>query len=330
MKNMVALLTGTAGLALLAQAATAQEFTFTFAHVLTEDTPNHQASLDFAERVSERSDGRIEINVVPAAALGGDVEIIEQIQAGVVDIGIPPTATLGNFEPQMQILDLPYILPTDQVYEILDGEVGRRFLDLLEPHGMKGLSFWGAGWRHMTTNDRPIQSGEDLDGLRMRTMQSPIIIGHYDFWNANPTAMAFTEVYSALEQGVVDGQENPYANIYGMRFYEVQDYLTETAHSYHPYAAVISTSSWEALPDDLQEVMREAFEYGAERSRERTVEWEADIRDEIMDEIEIVELTEQQRAEFIDASLGVHEAFRDELGPELIDAIYEITGQGQN
>jgi C4-dicarboxylate-binding protein DctP len=328
MRNIVALFAGTAGLALAAEAASAQDFNFTFAHVLTEDTPNHRAALAFAEEVAERSDGRIAVTVVPAAQLGGDVEIIEQIQMGLAHIGIPPTATLGNFEPRMQILDLPYILPDEQAMtDVLDDEVGRRMLDLLEQHNMKGLAFWGAGWRHMTTNQGPIQSPEDLQGIRMRTMQSPIIIGLYSHWNANPTAMAFTEVYNALQQGVVDGQENPYANIYGMRFHEVQNYLTETAHAYHAYAAVINLDYWNSLPEDLQEVMREAFESGRDNSRQFTDEWEADIRAEIGDEIEIVELTDEQHADFIEASRDVHDAFREELGPDLIDAIYEVTGQ---
>jgi C4-dicarboxylate-binding protein DctP len=142
--------------------------------------------------------------------------------------------------------------------------------------------------------------------------------------------MAFTEVYNALQQGVVDGQENPYANIYGMRFHEVQNYLTETAHAYHAYAAVINLDSWNSLPEDLKEVMREAFENGRDRSRQLTDEWEAEIRDDIADEIDIVELTEEQHADFVEASRDVHDAFREELGPELIDAIYEVTGQDYN
>lgn len=316
------------GIASLAQA---QEFDFTFAHVLTEDTPNHRAAVAFAEEVAEKSDGRIAISVLPAAQLGGDVEIIEQVQMGLAQIGIPPTATLGNFEPRMQILDLPYILPDEEaMVEVLDGEVGREILDLLEPHGMYGVTFWGAGFRHMTTQDRSITSPDELSGIRMRTMQSPIIIGLYNFWDASPTPMAYTEVYNALQQGVVDGQENPLANIYGMRFHEVQNYLTMTGHAYHTYAAVINQQAWDSLPEDLQAVMREAFENSRDLSRQLTEEWEAEILEDIRDEIEIVELTDQQHQDFIEASRDVHDAFRDELGSDLIDRIYEVTGAAGN
>jgi C4-dicarboxylate-binding protein DctP len=201
----------------------AAEYTFRFAHVLMEDTPNAKAAAWFAKEVGEKSGGRIEVKVLPAGQLGGDVEIIEQIQANVVQIGIPPTATLGNFEPRLQILDLPYILPSNEMMiKVLDGPVGRKILDLLDKQGMYGVNFWGAGFRHMTNSKRKIEAAVDLKGIKMRTMQSPVILGQYREWGASPTPMAFGEVYNGLQQGVVDGQENPLANIGAMRFYEVR------------------------------------------------------------------------------------------------------------
>ena len=146
----------------------AADYTFSFAHVLIEDTPNGQAALRFKEEVEEKSNGRIAINVLPAAQVGGDVEIIEQVQMGLVDIGIPPTATLGNFEPRMQILDLPFLIADyDTMVETLDGEVGREILDTLSGHNMYGVNFWGAGFRHITNNDRPIETPEgDVHAVR--------------------------------------------------------------------------------------------------------------------------------------------------------------------
>lgn len=136
-----------------------------------EDTPNAKAAVQFAREVEEKSGGRIKIHVRPAAQLGGDVEIIEQVQMNLVQIGIPPTATLGNFEPRMQILDLPFILPTyDTMVKVLDGPAGRQILDTLEEHNMYGVNFWGAGFRNITNNIRPIKSTADLKGVRMRVM----------------------------------------------------------------------------------------------------------------------------------------------------------------
>lgn len=307
--------------------AQAADYNFTFAHVLIEDTPNAQAALSFKEEVEEKSDGRISINVLPAAQVGGDVEIIEQIQMGLVDIGIPPTATLGNFEPRMQILDLPFLLSDyDTMVKVLDGEVGREILDTLDDDNMYAVNFWGAGFRHMTNNVRPIETPEDLVDTRMRTMQAPIIISTYENFDANATAMAFTEVYNGLQQGVVEGQENPLANIYTMRFHEVQDYLSLTSHAYHGYAAVINKNSWESLPEDLQEVMLEAFDNGRDMARELTQQDEADILEQISGEIAINEISDDAKAAFIEASMPVHKEYEDIVTTELLHKVYDAAG----
>ncbi|MDR9439186.1 MAG: TRAP transporter substrate-binding protein [Halomonas sp.] len=307
--------------------AQAADFNFTFAHVLIEETPNGQAALRFKEEVEEKSDGRISIEVLPAAQVGGDVEIIEQIQMGLVDIGIPPTATLGNFEPRMQILDLPFLLPDyDTMVEVLDGDVGREILDTLDDDNMYGVNFWGAGFRHITNNVRPIETPEDLADVRMRTMQAPIIISTYENLGANATAMAFTEVYNGLQQGVVEGQENPLANIYTMRFYEVQDYLSLTNHAYHAYAAVMNQNAWDSLPEDLQQVMVEAFDNGRDASRELTLQDEGRILEEVEGEIAINEITDEARAAFIEASMPVHQEYKDIVTPELLHKVYDEVG----
>ncbi|WP_394426748.1 TRAP transporter substrate-binding protein [Vreelandella stevensii] len=330
MKRMLTKATLSAAIAVASMGAAqlhAADYTFSFAHVLIEDTPNGQAALRFKEEVEEKSDGRIKINVLPAAQVGGDVEIIEQVQMGLVDIGIPPTATLGNFEPRMQILDLPFLIADyDTMVEVLDGEVGREILDTLNGHNMVGINFWGAGFRHISNNDRPIETPEDMANIRMRTMQAPIIISTYQNLGANATAMAFTEVYNGLQQGVVSGQENPLANIYTMRFHEVQDYLSLTNHAYHAYATVINQDSWNSLPEDLQAVMLEAFDNGRDTSRELTLQDEETILEAIKDEIAINELTSEQRQAFIAASMPVHEEYENVVTTELLHKVYDAVG----
>lgn len=307
--------------------AQAADYNFTFAHVLIEDTPNAQAALRFKEEVEEKSEGRINIEVLPAAQVGGDVEIIEQIQMGLVDIGIPPTATLGNFEPRMQILDLPFLLSDyETMVKVLDGEVGREILDTLEDDNMHAFNFWGAGFRHMTNNVRPIETPEDLEDIRMRTMQAPVIISTYENFDANATAMAFTEVYNGLQQGVVEGQENPLANIYTMRFHEVQDYLSLTNHAYHAYAAVMNKNSWESLPEDLKKVMVEAFDNGRETSRELTRQQEDEILENIKGDIQINEITDEARKAFIEASIPVYKEYEDIVTPELLKKTTDAAG----
>ncbi|MDN2664676.1 TRAP transporter substrate-binding protein [Psychromonas sp. 14N.309.X.WAT.B.A12] len=301
----------------------AAEFNFTFAHVLSDQTPNGQAVRAFAKEVNEKSDGRINVMVLPAGQLGGDVEIIEQLQMNMVQIAIPPTATLGNFEPRVQILDLPFLLPSKEVMKkVLDGPTGRKILDTLDGHGMHAINFWGAGFRHMTNNVRPINSPDDLKGLKMRTMQSPILLSTYRNFDANPTAMAYSEVYNGLQQSVIEGQENPIANITSKRFYEVQKYMTLTANAYHGYAAIMNDKAWASLPDDLKVVMTNAFNYGRDVSRDLTDKLEADALDNIKKHTEVTELSPEQIQVFVKASLPVHEEFRETITSDLLDDVY--------
>lgn len=301
-------------------AAGAADFSFTFAHVLTEDTPNARAAVRFKEEVEAKSEGRIEINIRPAAQLGGDVEIIEQTQMGLVHIAIPPTGNLANFNEKMYLFDLPFLLGDDAAMKrVLDGEVGSELLGTLEPNNLHGIAMWGAGFRHMTNNVRPINGPDDLKGIKMRTLQAPTILSTYRAYGANPTAMAYVEVYNGLQQGVVEGQENPLANINSMRFYEVQKYMTLTGHAYHTYAAVMNKQAWDGLPEDLQKVIEDAMIVGRDAARQFTEEDEARIIEDIKGQIEIQELTEEGRAAFVEASKPIYDEFRPKVTPELMD-----------
>lgn len=307
-----------------ASATWAADFDFTFAHVLIESTPNARAVEIFKEEVEKNSDGRIAINIRPAAQLGGDVEIVEQTQMGLVHFAIPPTGNLANFNKKMFLFDLPFLMAdNDAMMRVLDGEVGQTLLDSLEPNNLHGINIWGAGFRHMTNNVRPINGPDDLTGIKMRTLQAPTILSTYRAYGANPTAMAYTEVYNGLQQGVIEGQENPLANIGSMRFQEVQKYMTLTSHAYHTYAAVMNKQAWEDLPEDLQKVVSDAMIVGRDAAREYTVEDEARILEEIKDQIEIIELTPEGRAAFIEASKPIYEEFRENITPEIMDKALE-------
>ncbi|MGA0582499.1 MAG: TRAP transporter substrate-binding protein [Castellaniella sp.] len=310
---------GIAGALVSVSLAHAADYTFTFAHVLTEQTPNARAAVKFKEEVEKNSNGRIEINVRPAAQLGGDVEIIEQTQMGLVHIAIPPTGNLANFEPKMFLFDLPYLIKGEQsMKQLLDGEVGRELLGALEKSNLHGVNYWGAGFRNITNNIREINQPADLKNIKMRTLQAPTILATYRTWGANPTAMAYTEVYNGLQQGVVEGQENPLANIDSMKFYEVQKYMTLTGHAYHTYAAVMNKAAWESLPADLQKVVADAFDVARDYGRELTKQDESRILEKIKGQIQIVELTEEGRQKFIESSAPIYKQFEANITPELL------------
>jgi C4-dicarboxylate-binding protein DctP len=300
-------------------AAYGADFTLTFAHVLTEDTPNARAAVKFKEEVEAKSDGRIEVNIRPAAQLGGDVEIIEQAQMGLVDIAIPPTGNLANFNEKMYLFDLPFLMNDNAAMaRVLDGEVGTELLGTLDSNNLHGIAMWGAGFRHMTNNLRPINGPDDLKGVKMRTLQAPTILSTYRAYGANPTAMAYVEVYNGLQQGVVEGQENPLANIASMKFYEVQKYMTLTGHAYHTYAAVMNKAKWESLPEDLQTIVSDAMIVGRDAARQYTNEDEAKILNAIKDQIEIQPLSDEGRAAFIEASKPIYDEFEPKVTPELL------------
>ena len=262
---------GIAGALVSVSLAQAADYTFTFAHVLTEQTPNARAAVKFKEEVEKNSNGRIEINVRPAAQLGGDVEIIEQTQMGLVHIAIPPTGNLANFEPKMFLFDLPYLIKGEQsMKQLLDGEVGRELLGTLEKSNLHGVNYWGAGFRNITNNIREINQPDDLKNIKMRTLQAPTILATYRAWGANPTAMAYTEVYNGLQQGVVEGQENPLANIDSMKFYEVQKYLSITNHVYSPWIVTASKKWWDGLSADERDVLLKAAAVSRDFERKDT------------------------------------------------------------
>lgn len=313
---------GLFGMAAIMSASTAfaAEFEFTFAHVLIEGTPNALAAEKFKEEVEKNSDGRIKINIRPAAQLGGDVEIIEQTQMGLVHIAIPPTGNLANFQPKMYVFDLPFLMEGDEsMKRLLDGEVGREILDTLSSNNLYAANYWGAGFRQMTNNVRPIQGPDDLKNIKIRVLQAPTLMAAYRAFGANPTAMAYTEVYNGLQQGVVEGQENPLANIDSMKFYEVQKYMTMTNHIYHTYAAVMNKAAWESLPADLQEVVQNAFDVGRDYGRELTAQDEAQILERIKGEIEIIELSPEGREQFKEKAKTLRAEFEKSVTPELME-----------
>lgn len=300
--------------------AYAADFNFTFAHVLVEGTPNAQAAEKFKEEVEKNSDGRIEINIRPAAQLGGDVEIIEQTQMGLVHIAIPPTGNLANFQPKMYLFDLPFLMEGDEsMKRLLDGEIGREVLDTLSANNLYAANYWGAGFRQMTNNIRPINGPDDLKNIKIRVLQAPTLMAAYREFGANPTAMAFTEVYNGLQQGVVEGQENPLANIDSMKFYEVQKYMTMTNHIYHTYAAVMNKAAWESLPEDLQKVVQDAFDTARDYGRELTTEDERAILERIKDDIEIIELSDEGREQFKEKAQNLRAQFEKSVTADLME-----------
>ena len=302
---------------------TAAQVTIQLSHDLPEDTPQHMGSLKFKEIVESNSGGEIQVEVFPAGQLGSDIETVELMQVGSIQASLVPTAKLSGFDPTLQIADLPFLFPSKEVcYCVLDSDVGDRLLSGLENIGLYGAAFWESGFKQLTA-DKPIRRPEDYKGLKIRVMESPILIEQFKAMGANAIPINFSEVYNALQQGVVDGQENPLVSITKMRFYEVQDYMTLSYHGYLGYAFLFSKIFWDELSPEQQTLLKNAAVEAAQYERQLTADMENGFIQTIKESgTEVIELTDEERKAFEDATKSVHEKFADSIGQENLDMVY--------
>lgn len=296
---------------------------FKFAHELQEGTPQHIGAMEFKKLVEEKSDGRMHVEVHPAAQLGSEKEVMEIMQTGGVETGMVTTAVLSNLSPAFQMIDLPFLFPNrESAYHILDGEIGDEILSTLDSYKLKGAAFFESGFKQFTSN-KEIQSPGDIAGLKFRTMESPLIIDTYNQLGANPVPISFPEVYNALQQKVVDGHENPLSTITSMKFYEVQDYITISNHSYLGYAIVFSQKWFNNLPEDLQDVLTASAKEAATVERQAVVDKEKGYLDQIIESGTTVnELTSEQLSKFAKVTRPVHDSYKENIGAELLDKTY--------
>jgi C4-dicarboxylate-binding protein DctP len=309
---------------LLPSAARAAQYSMKFGHDMPEDSAQHVAALKYAELVKERTKGRVEVKVFPAQQLGTDPEMVQQAQMGTLEIVLPPTAKIGGFAAQLQLADLPFLFPAKEIcYQVLDGPVGDRLLGLLESKGLKGVSFWESGFKQMTAN-KPLRKPEDFAGLKFRVMESPILIAQYKQVKANPVPIDFAETYNALQQGVVDAQENPLVSIVNMKFYEVQKYTMLSNHGFLGYAFLFSKKVWDGLPADIQKILRDTARELAPFERQETARREGGYIERIKKGgSQIVEFSPQERAGLEKAFRPVHQQFAKTIGEDLLKQAYE-------
>lgn len=260
MMRRTLLMTGTAALAALTlhDAAAQSPKVLNLAYVGRQTAPEGIAMMSFAEAVKQRSGGRIEIRQHPGGALGGDRDVLEGLQIGTVDITIPSTSVIANFVPDVQIFDIPFLFRDfDHAQAVLDGPVGQEMLAKMPARGFTGLAFGGIGFRQLTNSKRPVNGPDDVKGLKIRTQENQI---HLQVWRglgALPTPMALPEVFTALQQGTVDGQENPIGAIINNKFGQVQKYLTITNHAFTPIGMVMGLNAYKALSADDQKILVE-------------------------------------------------------------------------
>lgn len=311
------------GLLLPTAAMAAAKWNMKFGHDMPEDSAQHVAAIKFAQLVKERTKGQVEVKVFPAQQLGTDPEMVQQAQMGTLEIVLPPTAKISGFSASLQLADLPFLFPSKEIcYQVLDGPVGDKLLAKLEEKGLKGLSFWESGFKQMTAN-KPIRKPEDFAGMKVRVMESPLLIAQYKQVKANPIPIDFSETYNALQQGVVEAQENPLVSIVNMKFFEVQKYTMLSNHGFLGYAFLFSKKVWDGLPADIQKVIRDTARELAPFERAETARREGGYIERIKKGgSEVITLTPAELAGFQKAFLPVHQQFAPRIGEELLKEAY--------
>lgn len=303
----------------LAAAANAADFVFKLGHIADPENPYAKGAEKFAQLVKEKTGGKVEIQVFPSSQLGNQRDLVEGTQFGTIDFTMTSTAVLGNFLPQVAVFDLPFIFRDVQhAYKALD-TVGMEIAQKLQ--GMKLLAYYENGVRHMTNSKRPIRKPEDMKGLKIRVMEQPIYIEMIKALGGNPTPMAFGELFTALQQGVVDGQENPAAHIYTARFFEVQKYISLTAHTYSAEPMLVSLAAWNKLPKELQEKVQAAANESKDWQRDLCRQLEEGYWTKIQESGKSEINRDVDKQAFADATRGVWAMFEKKVGKENIEKI---------
>ena len=296
--------------------------TLKIGHVEPEDRSTHKALLDFKKNVEERSKGRLKIEIYPNGSLGGDVQLTEAVATGSLDMALPSTSVLTTYSDEFGILDMPYLFKSAQsAFAAMDGDVGKTLAEKVKAKGIDILGYTYNGPRSTTSKVKPIEKPEDLQGLKMRAMESPIFIDYYKTLGANPTPMSFTELYTGLQQGTVEAQENPPSLTFANKFYEVQKYSSIDEHVHNFLAFLINDNKFKSLSAEDQKILtEEAKKYVDEQRKMELKDNEKAIKDlETVGKLKTNILTADQKAAMRKALQPMYEKYEAKFGKALFD-----------
>ncbi|MFV9511461.1 TRAP transporter substrate-binding protein [Tepidibacillus sp. LV47] len=302
-----------------------QKIVIKFSHVVAENTPKGQAAIMFANKVKEKTNGRVEVQVFPNSQLYKDEDVLNAIQQGNVQMAAPATSVITKLYPQWQVFDLPFAFADhEQVQQAMEGEIGKKLFSLLEEKNIKGLAMWDNGFKQMGSNKKELIKPEDFAGQKFRVMSSKVLEEQFKAVGANPVPMPFGEVYNALEQGVIDGQENTLSNIYSQKMHEVQKYLTLSYHGYLGYAVITNKKFWDSLPADVRSQIEAALDETTQWVRQNAKDINEQMLQKIKAEnpkIKIHELTPEEKKLWIAKMDPIYDKFKNEIGEDLINAV---------
>lgn len=290
-------------------------------HIQSENDLWHEGSLKFKEELESLSDGKMTLEIYPNSSLGGDRDMVEGMQSGTVDFALV-AGVLGNFSPSIQLLEIPYLFTNEEEYRsVIHGEIGEELIDrVLEDSDVRILEFWDRGPRHVTAN-KPIETLEDIKGLKIRLPEIKAMEMTWKEMGAAPTTMAWDEVYTALDQNVIEAQENPIPFIHGGAIHEVQDYLSLTAHKYEYVTLAMSELTWDKLTEEQRDIIAEAAKVATEYENELVAEQTEELLQEMEDEG--LTVVEPDIDEFAEAAREAHEEVAKTIDIDLYNRILE-------
>lgn len=277
----------------------------TFGHGAAPGNPRHEAAVKFAETIKARTNGRLEIQVAHSAQLGDDTAMITALRSGTLDISANSQGAMANVVPEYAALGLPFLFTDMQkAWQLLDGPVGEELSKRTAAKGMVVLGYWDNGIRHVTNNKRPIKTPADIKGLKIRTPPDTMTMDIMQALGADAQQIKFSELYVALQQGVVDGQENPLTNIASAKLYEVQKYLSLTGHKYEANPFVMSKRSWERLSTADQKIFMEAAAEATQMQRKLSKEADEKLTTDL--KAKGVQIDTADRKAFVEATKSVY------------------------
>jgi len=330
MRKFILAAASVASLALIGPASAQSPIVIKFSHVVAADTPKGKAADKFKELAEKYTDGKVKVEVYPNSTLYKDKEELEALQLGAVQMLAPSNSKFGPIGiKEFEVFDLPYILPDlKTLRKVTDGPLGAKLLKLLDNKGMTGLAYWDNGFKQMSANKKLLEPA-DYKGLKFRIQSSKVLEAQFRSLGAIPQVMAFSDVYQALQTGVVDGQENTWSNIYTQKMHEVQKYMTTTNHGYIGYVVVVNKKFWDGLPadirDQLSKAMKEATEYGNNQSAKENEDALELIKKS--GKSEILTLTSDQDEAMRKAMMPVYKDVASRVGQPLIDEFLKETGR---
>jgi C4-dicarboxylate-binding protein DctP len=322
-RHVLASVAAAAAVSMMPFAATAAPIVVKFSHVVADKTPKGQAALKFKELAEKKLPGKVDVQVFPSSQLFGDAKEMEALLLGDVQLIAPSLSKFDRYTKKLQVFDLPFLFDdVDAVDRFQSSKAGQDLMTSMKNRGLVGLAYWHNGMKQLSTNRDKLQRPEDVKGLKFRIQASDVLEAQFRALDANPQKMAFSEVYQALQTGVVDGQENTWSNIFSQKFYEVQKTIAETNHGIIDYMVVTNAKWWDGLPPDVQQGLAEAMKEATAFGNKLAFDLNEGDKKKIAEagKAKIQKLTKDDVAAWRKTMEPVWKKFEGDIGRDLIDA----------